>query len=139
MTATAPNIYPCLRYKDAKAAMAWLEQAFGFAKRVAYDTPDGGPDGGIGHAEMSFGAGMIMLGTLGNQGVMADIPHGPQCLYVVVADDIAGHYARAKAAGARIVRELAPTDYGSTDYCALDPEGNFWSFGTYWPKADEPA
>lgn len=135
MTTTAPNIYPCLRYKDAKAAMAWLEKAFGFAKRVACDNPDGG----IGHAEMSFGAGMIMLGSLGNEGVMAGIPHGPQCLYVVVPDDIAGHHARAKAAGARIIRDLAPTDYGSTDYCALDPEGNFWSFGTYWPKADDAA
>ncbi len=133
MTTAAPNIYPCLRYKDAKAAIAWLEKAFGFKTRVAYD----GPDGKVGHAEMSFGAGMIMLGSLGNEGVMSQVPFGPQCLYVVVEKDIEEHYARAKAAGAKIVRELAATDYGSTDYCAFDPEGNFWSFGTYWPKADD--
>ena len=49
MTNTAPTIYPCLRYKDAHAAIAWLEKAFGFKRRVVYD----GPDGTVAHAEMS--------------------------------------------------------------------------------------
>ena len=44
--------------------------------------------------------------------------------------------ARARAAGARIVREPADTDYGSRDYAARDPEGNLWSFGTYRPGLD---
>jgi len=130
---TAPNIYPCLRYKDAPAAIAWLEKAFGFRKHAVHDAPDGS----VAHAEMSFGAGMIMLGSLSTEGVMSKVPCGVQCLYVVVPEGIEAHYARARSAGATIVRELAPTDYGSTDYCAFDPEGNFWSFGTYWPKATD--
>ena len=47
----APAIYPVLSYQDAAAAMAWLERAFGFKKVMEVPTPDGG----IAHAEMSFG------------------------------------------------------------------------------------
>jgi uncharacterized glyoxalase superfamily protein PhnB len=52
--------------------------------------------------------------------------------YVVVAD-IDAHHARARAAGAEIVRALADTPYGSREYAARDPEGQVWSFGTYDP------
>jgi uncharacterized glyoxalase superfamily protein PhnB len=51
-------------------------------------------------------------------------------VYVAIGDPDA-HYARAKAAGARIIRELSDTPYGSREYGAKDPEGNTWSFGTY--------
>lgn len=44
-----------------------------------------------------------------------------------------GHYERARAADAEIVRELADQPYGSREYSARDPEGNLWSFGTYDP------
>ena len=37
----------------------------------------------------------------------------------------------------RIEMELRDTDYGSRDFACRDPEGNLWSFGTYWPKAHE--
>ncbi|GCC47386.1 hypothetical protein chiPu_0031451, partial [Chiloscyllium punctatum] len=36
-----------------------------------------------------------------------------------------------------IEMELRDTDYGSRDFACRDPEGNLWSFGTYWPKAHE--
>ena len=44
-------------------------------------------------------------------------------------------YARAKAAGAEIVREIEDTPYESREYTARDPEGHVWSFGTYRPQA----
>ena len=53
-------------------------------------------------------------------------------IYVVI-EDPDEHYARARAAGADITRELADTDYGSRDYGAKDSEGNSWWFGTYQP------
>lgn len=127
----APSIYPCLRYKDAKAAIAWLEKAFGFKPHVVYDAPDGS----VAHAEMSHGAGMIMLGSA-KADFIAKAGVGIQCIYMAVADPDA-HHAQAKAAGAKIVRALNDTDYGSREYCALDIEGHFWSFGTYWPKASD--
>lgn len=131
MTDAAPNIYPCLRYKDAPAAIAWLEKAFGFRRHAVHDAPDGS----VAHAEMTCGAGMIMLGSAKDD-FIKDAGVGVQCIYVAIADPDA-HHARAKAAGAKIVRALNDTDYGSREYCALDLEGHFWSFGTYWPKASD--
>ena len=57
-----------------------------------------------------------------------------QGIYVRV-DDVDAHHARAKAAGAEIVRPLADTDYGAREYSVRDLEGNLWSFGTYDPWA----
>jgi uncharacterized glyoxalase superfamily protein PhnB len=70
-------------------------------------------------------------------GVPADMarPDGtqpPVSIYAVVSDPD-GHYERARAAGAEIVRELADQPYGSREYSAGDPEANLWSFGTYDP------
>lgn len=53
-------------------------------------------------------------------------------IYVAVSDPDE-HYARAKAAGAAITRELCDQPYGSREYGARDLEGNAWSFGTYNP------
>ncbi len=126
-----PNIFPALRYKDAPAAITWLGEAFGFRKH--FEVP--GPNGGIAHAELQFGPGMIMLGSEGKPD-----PTNPwtteQGLYVWV-EDVDAHYARAKKAGARIVREIADTDYGAREYSCRDFEGKLWSFGTYLPDARE--
>jgi uncharacterized glyoxalase superfamily protein PhnB len=50
--------------------------------------------------------------------------------------DVDAHYARAKGAGAEIVRPLDDTPYGSREYAARDPEGQVWSFGTYDPWSE---
>ena len=130
-----PTIYPFLRYDDARAALEWLERAFGFRKTM--EVP--GPGGTIAHAQMSFGTGMVMLGSA-RAPVNAQEPedaldarHG---IYVAV-DDADAHYARARAAGAEIARELEDTDYGSREYSARDLEGYHWSFGTYRPGPAE--
>jgi uncharacterized glyoxalase superfamily protein PhnB len=126
------HIFPGLRYRDASAAIEWLERAFGFEKRQVHE----GPNGTIAHAELELGPGIIMLGSDKGDG---DDPFGSRAgqgwVYVVI-DDPDGHYERAKAAGAEIVMELTDTDYGSRDYSARDPEGNLWSFGTYLPGRD---
>ena len=54
-------------------------------------------------------------------------------VYIVVDGDVDGHCARARAAGAKILREPTDEDYGGRDYVCLDPEGQMWSFGTYKP------
>jgi uncharacterized glyoxalase superfamily protein PhnB len=56
-------------------------------------------------------------------------------VYVVIPDPDS-HHAQAKAAGAKIVRELEDQPYGSREYSARDPEGNLWAFGTYDPYAE---
>lgn len=131
---TRPVIYPAIHYRDAESAMEWLTRAFGFVKRASYP----GPNGTIAHAEMSFGPGVIMLASAKpEKGWVSakDLPAVNQTIYIVV-DDPDAHYARAKAAGAEIVMELRDQEYGSREYTARDPEGNYWSFGTYRPGRD---
>lgn len=87
---------------------------------------------------MSIGQGVIMLGSPRPEKGWAsplDLPAVNQTVYVVVNDPDA-HCARAKAAGAEIVIDLKDEDYGSRGYTARDPEGNYWTFGTYRPGAD---
>jgi uncharacterized glyoxalase superfamily protein PhnB len=131
MPQTSPNIYPALSYRDAAAAIDWLVTAFGFQKLMVVPNPDGT----IAHAELSFGPGVIMLGTAKqDKGWMSprDLSGVNQTLYVYV-EDLDAHYARARAAGAE-VGELYDTDYGSHEYSARDLEGHYWSFGTYLPE-----
>ena len=139
--ATAPNIYPCLGYRDAKAAIRWLCEAFGFEQRMVHQ----GEDREVAHAELSLGPGIIMLGSASDDmtavdtdaiaaGGEADFSRIPFALYVAI-EDVDAHCERARAAGAEIVRELNDTDYGSREYAARDLEGNVWSFGTYRPTA----
>jgi uncharacterized glyoxalase superfamily protein PhnB len=127
-------IIPAMRYRDAPAAIEWLCRAFGFEKHLVVP----GPDGTIVHAQLTFGPGMIMLGTARDDefGRLMTVPTargpGTQSAYVIVADADA-HYARAKAAGAEIVMDIKDEDYGGRGYSARDPEGHLWNFGTYDP------
>jgi uncharacterized glyoxalase superfamily protein PhnB len=127
------NCIPFLEYDDARAALDWLGKAYGFEQTALHE----GPDGKVAHAEMTFGDGMVMLGSTweNDWGMRTPRELGGvnQGVYVIV-DDIDAHYERARAAGAEVVRALADTDYGSRDYMARDPEGNIWSFGTYRPE-----
>src|SRR3954467_10540734 len=122
-----PTIFPSLRYKDARRAIEFLEQAFGFKRQMVVE----GDNGTIAHAELVYGDGAVMLGTDRDDSYGSHVGHG--WMYIVV-DDADDPYARAKAAGAEIVRGLEDQDYGSRDYSARDFEGNLWSFGTYKPE-----
>ena len=131
----APSIVPGLHYEDAEAAIEWLVSAFGFEKKLVVP----GEGGTIAHAELTYGNGLIMLGTTREDDRPAGRRQGGangHGIYVCVPD-IDAHHARARAAGANIVRDLFETDYGSRDYSARDLEGNLWHFGTYVPGSDD--
>ena len=124
----APTFYPILTYRDAQAAVDWLQGAFGFEQLFA--TP--GPDGAIVHAELRYGTGVLMLGTGQGPADNRDWRAAPQSVYVAV-EDADAHCERARAAGAEIIREPEDMDYGSREYSARDLEGHHWHFGTYRP------
>lgn len=129
------NIYPALRYRDGRAAVDWLCEAFGFEIHAAHP-----PEGQVEHAELRLGSSMIMVGTGGDSlassesgsGSEVDFAAMPFSLYVAV-DDPDAHCERAKAAGAEILREPADMEYESREYSARDLGGFVWSFGTYHP------
>ncbi len=131
MSDTTTTIYPNLLYRDAVAAMDWLERTLGF--RRTEDHRD--EEGNVIHAEVSLGAATVMIGTAGaGREPFGGLPSGGSLVYCAV-DDVDGLFERSRAAGADIPIEPLDTDYGSRDFAVRDPEGNVWAFGTYRPEA----
>lgn len=91
------TVMPSLRYGDAKRAVRWLQDAFGFEAGLVVE----GDDGRIVHAQLRHGDGMVMVSS----------------------------------AGAEIVMEPEPQEYGGELYTCRDFEGFIWSFGSYDPWA----
>ena len=134
------TIIPSMRYRDAHAAIDWLVRILGFHKQAVYD----GPGGTVAHAQLTLGAGMIMLGSASNSSPYPQFYTTPEELggrvtspvYVIVPD-CDPVYATARAAGAEIVQELKTMDYGGKAFTVRDPEGYLWSVGEYDPWAPQ--
>ena len=121
---TRAKVIPCLRYRDAPAAIEWFCQTFSFEKHLVVPNDDGT----IAHAQLTFGNGMIMLGSVlkietefGRLMKQPDEIGGAetQSAYVVVSDADA-IYARAKGAGAEIVIDIKDEDYGGREGLAAE-------------------
>jgi uncharacterized glyoxalase superfamily protein PhnB len=126
-----PNIFPAVRYADARAGIDFLTRAFGATEKAVHER-----DGVIHHAELALGAGLVMVGQHSENGWLGgDAPRplsSTVSIYITI-EDPDRHHAVARQAGAHVVRELEDMDYGSREYSVRDPEGNLWSFGTYDP------
>lgn len=134
---TGSRIIPTLVYRDAHVAIDWLCNAFGFERQAVYADADV-----VHHAQLTFGSGMVMLGSANKDGDWArwmihpDETGGRATQGVcVVVPDVDAHYARAKAGGAEIVIDIADQDYGGRGYACRDLEGHLWWFGSYDPWA----
>ncbi len=130
---TEPVFVAALHYRDPKAQLAWLEQAFGFETTMAIEAPDGDPT--MCHYELGYeGRGRVMIG-----GEWADWARSPasaggvntQSVHVDLAADLDAHCERARAAGAVIAAEPEDQFYGDRTYRAVDPEGHLWTFSTH--------
>jgi uncharacterized glyoxalase superfamily protein PhnB len=123
------NVWPCVNYVDARAAIRFLTEAFGFVETL---TVPGDSEDVVVHAELRWPeGGGVMLGTANRpDSPFSQLPTSCASLYVVT-DDPHAVYARATKAGAKVVSEMRDEDYGSTGFSVADPEGNLWSFGTY--------
>ena len=96
------TIVPWLAYTNVGEAIAWLCGAFGFREHLR--TPPE-PDGSIHHAQISVGAGAVVLTTQPLQsGISLFIP----------VEDVDAHHERAVDFGARIVRP--PATHGHLRY-----------------------
>ena len=131
----ASTVIPGLRYQDAKAAIAFLVDAFGFEPGLVVE----GEGDIIEHGQLIHGAGMVMLGSTRDDEysrlVGSDTSPTATGVYVIV-EDVAAHAEQARAAGAEILIEPAEQDYGGSNYTARDPEGHIWNFGSYNPWRD---
>jgi uncharacterized glyoxalase superfamily protein PhnB len=128
------TFYPTIHYRDAPAAIAWLERVFGITPHLVVPAEDGS----VAHAELRLGDAFVMCASLSN--LQARRPGsrdlgGTASLYAAIPG-VRAHHDRAVAEGATILIPYEEKDYGGAGYTALDNEGNEWSFGGYRPGAD---
>jgi uncharacterized glyoxalase superfamily protein PhnB len=127
-TALKPSLAPYLFYADVEAAARFMQEAFGFT--LIFSSPD--PNGGLSHAQLAHGAGVIMLGHAGDGGLRmvksaGSLPALHAGVYVYV-EDVDAHCGRARAAGMKVLLEPGDQPWGDRMYCGVDPEGQFWMF-----------
>jgi len=126
-----------MRCRDAEAMIQWLTEVLGFREHFTHRR-----EGVIEHAQLAFGSSILMLGQSREDDydnlVGKAEARRTDALYVAV-DNPDELFDRIKKAGAKIEMEISEADYGNREFACRDPEGNLWSFGSYWPKAvDKP-
>jgi uncharacterized glyoxalase superfamily protein PhnB len=121
-----PQIIPYLYYPSAAEALDFLTSAFAF--EVVSEARD--KEGTVWTAKVRFGDGLVMVGP-GIEGFgTAAVPDGSLATtrMFVLVDDVEAHHARAIAAGAVIVSDLADHPGGHRQYVASDCGRHQWIF-----------
>ena len=126
-TPPRPTFISSVIYRDNRAALKWLQKAFGFeVSEVLTDK-----SGNIVHAEMTHGTGVVMIGSEYFEWTKSPASVGgknTQRLHVRIERGVDEHCARAREAGAKILMDPADQFYGERCYGAVDLEGHHWTF-----------
>jgi uncharacterized glyoxalase superfamily protein PhnB len=115
----AATVIPVLIYPDVRAAVAWLEAAFGFVEHVQI--------GDDHRSQLGFGDGAVIIGDV-RQDRKPPRPGESTHAVMVRVDDAHAHCARARENGARILMEPTDFEYGERQYSAEDLAGHHWTF-----------
>jgi uncharacterized glyoxalase superfamily protein PhnB len=122
-----PHLASAVCYQDNKAALLWLEEAFGFEPfMVLVDR-----HGALAHAEMRHGDSILMVAsewTAQHRSPRSIGGINSQTVNVHLAEGLDEHCERARKAGAVILAEPETQFYGDRTYRCLDPEGHIWTF-----------
>jgi len=125
-----PQCCPYLFYEELAKTTSFLEQAFGFTRRFSHTNPKGELE----HVQLAYGTGVIMLGSAKQPGLLTvKTPRVAGSLNAAVylfVESVDEHHARAREAGAEILLKPGDMPWGDRVYCAVDPEGQFWTFAT---------
>ncbi|MCU1343741.1 MAG: Glyoxalase/bleomycin resistance protein/dioxygenase [Acidimicrobiia bacterium] len=120
-------------YQHPRAALEWLEKAFGLETTMAIDGPPDAPE--MCHYEMSLhGHGRIMVGGEWCPEVRSPASIGgvnTQSIHVQLPSGLDEHCEAARAAGAKVVAEPQDQFYGDRTYRAQDLEGHLWTFSMH--------
>jgi uncharacterized glyoxalase superfamily protein PhnB len=121
------EVFPYLMVRDAKAAIAFYQQAFDATELVRLVEPSGR----IGHVELKLGPAVLMVcDEYPEYGMVG--PRGDQftgCTIHLHVDNADAMGERAVAAGATML--MPPTDqfYGERSCRLRDPFGHTWLIG----------
>jgi uncharacterized glyoxalase superfamily protein PhnB len=120
------DVIPVLAYPDVRAAVDWLCRAFGFVERLRI---------GDHRSQLRVGDGSVVVaarpaGASASPGDDMQAPAGgATCGSVMVrVPDVDAHYARALAAGARLLSAPETYPYGERQYTVKDPGDHRWTF-----------
>lgn len=120
----ADTVLPHIPYTNLSQAIDWLAATFGFVEHFRYGDPVLG-------AQMHLGNAWIMVnGARPGRSSPAQLGSATQSVTVFV-EDVEGHFAHSKAAGAKIVEILHETEYGELQYGVEDLEGHHWLFARH--------
>jgi uncharacterized glyoxalase superfamily protein PhnB len=112
------TVTPVLVYRDVRAAVAWLESAFGFEERVRI--------GDAHRAQLRVGSdGAVVVTDVGADRV-APRSDGVTHILKVRVPDVDAAFARARDLGARVVEELTTWEYGERSGVLEDIGGHRW-------------
>lgn len=124
---SGPNtLTSAICYRDPKAALAFLEAAFGFELVMLIE--DG--EGNLAHSQMRFGEAMVMVGNEWSENHKSPASIGgknTQTVHIQIEGGVDAHCARARAAGFEILAEPEDQFYGDRTYRCRDPEGHIWT------------
>jgi uncharacterized glyoxalase superfamily protein PhnB len=113
------TVIPVLVYPDVRAAVEWLDAAFGFVERLRI--------GESHRAQLSVGEGAVIIAEARNERRPprpGEVTHS----VTVRVEDARAHCERARGHGARILMEPTDFEYGERQYSAEDPAGHQWTF-----------
>lgn len=119
----ANSLLPHIVYQNLSEAITWLTRVFGFTEYYRYGD---GPQG----AQMLAGRAMIQIKQARGERSPSQLGYGTQSLTIFL-EDVDGHYARAKAAEAKILEEPHETVYGEYQYGVEDLDGHHWLFSRH--------
>lgn len=131
MAWTRPALVSALCYRDPRAALKFLEEAFDFEIFLLIEDEQGN----VGHSEMRFGTGAVMVGSEWTDEHKSPASIGgqmTQTVHIQIEPEdgtIDAHCERARKAGAVIIAEPADQFYGDRTYRCKDPEGHIWTIG----------
>jgi uncharacterized glyoxalase superfamily protein PhnB len=117
-SAPPAGVTPVLFYPDVRAAVAFLEAAFGFGERVRI--------GDHHRAQLRFGTeGAVVVAEVGRHQA---VPSGGVVTQLIKlkVEDVDAAFARAIEAGARPLDELTTHEYGERSVVVEDPAGHRW-------------
>lgn len=120
------GLVSAVTYRDPKAALAWLEAAFGFELTFLIE----GEDASVAHAEMSHGGSRLMVGGEWSPAHASPASIGgkvTQTVHIYIEGDVDAHCRTAAAAGAEILQPPETQFYGARTYRCRDLEGHLWT------------
>jgi uncharacterized glyoxalase superfamily protein PhnB len=134
-----PALMPAIFYRDPRAALKWLAEAFDFEVFMLIEDEQGN----LVHSEMRYGDAAVMIGSEWSNDHQSPASVGgrnTQTTHIGISSDVDAHCERARKAGAEIIAAPETQFYGDRTYRCRDPEGHIWTVSqTVQPVTREEA